>query len=162
MKAKSRSTRLNARILGMHDERAHHPHCHLHHLVGMRVVHEGAAAIEHELVDEGLAHGDMRLGQPADAVHAVRQQHAVPMHGRVLGQLVGNEDADLVALDRLDGRTGRLAVIAPQPRRHAGRDLARNLLGDEMELLPFAVHPEGQRPAVQRHHRLIGLAWRGR
>ena len=158
MRAKSRWTRLKARVLGMHDERAHHPHRHLHHLVGMRVVHEGAAAIEHELVDEGLADGDVRLGQPADAVHAVRQQHAVPMHGRVLGQFVGNEDADLVALDRLDGRTGRLAVIAPQSSRHAGRDLARHFLGDQMELLPLAVHLEGQRPAVQRHHRLIRLA----
>ena len=29
--------------------------------------------LERELVDEGLARLDVRLGQPADAVHAVRQ-----------------------------------------------------------------------------------------
>ena len=44
MKTKSRSTRLNVRVLGVHDEHAHHAHRHLHHLVGVRVVHEGAAA----------------------------------------------------------------------------------------------------------------------
>ena len=79
----------------------------------------------------------------------------MPMHGRVLGQLVGHEDAHLVALDHLDGRAGRLAVVAPQVRLHAGRDLAHDRLGDEVELLPVAVLPPRQRPAVQRHDRLI-------
>jgi len=36
----------------------------------------------------------------------------VPVDGRMLGQFVGDEDADLVAFDRLDGRTRRLAVVA--------------------------------------------------
>src|SRR4029079_3401849 len=49
-------------ILWMYDEGPHHSHCHLHHLVGMGVVHERATAIEHELIDEGLVHGDVRLG----------------------------------------------------------------------------------------------------
>ena len=75
-----------------------------------------------ELVDEGLARRDVRLGQAADAVHAVGQPLAVPVHGRVLGQPVGDEDADLVALDRLDGRARRLAVVAPQMRLHARRE----------------------------------------
>ena len=145
----------------MHDEKAHHAHRHLHHLVGVRVVHEGAALLQHELVDEGLARLDMRLRQAADAIHAVRQQHAVPVDGGVLGQLVGDEDADLVAFDRLDGRPGRLAVVAPQMRLHAGRDLAHHRLGDEMEFLPVAVHAPRQRPAVQRHHRLIVRPARG-
>ena len=34
-----------ARVLGVHDEHAHHAHGHLHHLVGMRVVHERAALV---------------------------------------------------------------------------------------------------------------------
>ena len=67
-----------------------------------------------ELVDEGLARLDMRLSEPADAVHAVRQQHAVPMNGGVLRQLVGDEDAELVAFDRFDGRARRLPVVAPE------------------------------------------------
>ena len=97
----------------MHDDRAHHAHRHLHHLVRVRVVHESPAFPDREFVDEGLARLDVRLRQSADAIHAVRHQHAVPMDGCVLGQLVGDEDADLVALDAFDGRPRRLAVVAP-------------------------------------------------
>ena len=128
----------------MHDEEAHHAHRHLHHLVRVRVVHEGAGLLQDELVDEGLARRDVRLGQSADAVHAVGQELAVPVHRRVLRQLVGDEDAHLVALDRLDGRSRRLAVVAPQVRLHAGRELAHDGLGDEMELLPVAVLRQGR------------------
>ena len=71
---------------------------------------------ELKLVDKGLARLDVRLGQAADAVHAARYQHAVPMHAGVLGKLVGDEDADLVASDAFDGRAGRLTVIAPEMR----------------------------------------------
>ncbi len=158
MKQKSRSTRRNPGSLRVHHEHPHHAHRHLHHFVGMGVVHEGAALLQLELVDEGLARLDMRLGQAADAVHAVRHDHAVPMHRGVLGEFVGDEDADLVALDRLDGRARCLAVIAPQIDGHAGSEFAHDRLGDEMELLPGAVHAPGQRPAVERHHRLIVLA----
>ena len=38
----------------------------------------------------------------------------MPVNGRLLRQLVRDEDADLVALDRLDGGAGRLAVVAPR------------------------------------------------
>ena len=31
-------------VARMHDEHAHHAHAHLHHLVGVRVVHERAAS----------------------------------------------------------------------------------------------------------------------
>ena len=73
------------RVLRMHDEKAHHAHRHLHHLVGVRVVHEGARLLHLELVDEGLAHGDLRLREAADPVHAVGQQNSVPVDRRVLG-----------------------------------------------------------------------------
>jgi hypothetical protein len=58
-------------IAGMDDEAPHHAHCDLHHLVGMRVVHECPAPAQHELVDKGLAGIDVGLGQAADAIHAV-------------------------------------------------------------------------------------------
>ena len=50
---------------------------------------------------------------------------------------------------------GDCAVVAPEMRLHAGRDLAHHRLGDEMEFLPVAVHAPRQRPAVERHHRLV-------
>src|SRR3954464_11408089 len=43
------------RIAWMHDDHAHHAHRHLHHLVGVRVVHEGPALPHLELVDEGFS-----------------------------------------------------------------------------------------------------------
>jgi hypothetical protein len=79
--------------LRVRDPEAHHAHRHLHHLVGMRVVHEGAGPARDELVDEGLARLDALLRQAGDAVHAVGQALAVPVHAGVLGQLVGDEDA---------------------------------------------------------------------
>ena len=56
------------------------------------------------IVDERLAGLDVRLVEAADAVHAVRHDHAVPMHRGVFRQLVGDEDPDLVAFDRFDGQ----------------------------------------------------------
>jgi len=38
---------------------------------------------------------------------------------------------------------------------HAGRELAHDWFGDEMELLPVAVHAPGQRPAIERDDRLV-------
>jgi hypothetical protein len=139
----------------MHDEHTHHAHRHLHHLVGVRVVHERAALPELKFVDEGLPRLDVRLRHAADPVHSVRQQHAVPVNRRVLGQLVGDEDAHLVAFDRLDCRSRRLTVVAPQVHLHARCEFAHHRLGNEVELLPVAVHAPGQSPAVERDDRLI-------
>jgi hypothetical protein len=143
------------RIARVHDEEAHHAHGHLHHLVRVRVVHERAGLLQDELVNERLAGRDVRLGQAADPVHAVGQELAVPVHRCVLRQLVGDEDADLIALDCLNGRAGRLAVVAPQVRLHAGGELAHHGLGDEVELLPVAVLPPGQGPAVEGDDGLV-------
>jgi hypothetical protein len=126
----------------------------------LRVVHEAAAARQLELVNERLAGIDVRLRQAADAVHAVRHRYAVPVHGGMLGQLVGDEDADLVALHCFDGRPGRLAVVSPKIGLHARRELAHHQLGDEMELLPVAIHPTRERPAVEGNHRPIVRAAR--
>ena len=142
-------------VARMHDEHAHHAHRHLHHFVRMRVIHERPAVLQLELVDEGLPRLDVRLGHAADPVHSIRQQHAVPMDRRVLGQLVGDEDAHLVAFDRLDRGSRRLAVVAPQVHLHARCKFAHHRLGDEVKFLPVAVHAPGQGPAVERDHGLI-------
>ena len=56
---------------------------------------------------------------------------------------------------------GRLAVVAPQVRLEAGRHLAHHRLGDQVELLDAVVHAPGQRPAVERDHRVVGAAGGG-
>ena len=134
---------------------AHHPHRHLRHLVGMGVIHEGTGPARDELVDKGLARLDVGLGQAADPVHAVRQSLAVPVDRGVLGQAVGDEDAQSIAFDHFDRRSRRLAVVAPQAGDHPRRDLALDRFGDEMELLDAVLHPPRCGPAVQGHHRVV-------
>jgi len=72
-------------------------HRHLHHLVRMGVVHEGAALRELEFVDERLAGLDVRLGEAADAIPCRSAGSCRASGRRMLGQLVGDEDAHLVA-----------------------------------------------------------------
>ncbi|MBA7716803.1 hypothetical protein ES703_125881 [subsurface metagenome] len=139
----------------MHHEHSHHSHRHLNHFVRVGVVHEGAAVLDLEFVDEGLARIDVRLRQTTDAVHAARQDHAVPVDGGVLRQLVGDEDAHLVTFDRLDRGARRLSVVAPQVGLHAFGEFAHHGFGNQMEFLPIAVHAPRQGPAVESDHRPI-------
>ena len=83
------------------------------------------------------------------------------MNRRVLRQLVGHEDPDLVTFDRLDRGTWALTVVAPQSGYHSRRHLALDRLRDEMELFPVTVLPPWQRPAVQRDDGLIVRTARG-
>ena len=73
-----------------------------------------------------------------DAVHAVRHEDAVPVDRRRLGQRVRDVDADAIALDRLDHRAGRRAVVAPRLDLQAGRDLVLERRGAEVEDLRAA------------------------
>ncbi len=57
-------------VARMHHQRTHHAHRHLHHLVRVGVVHEGAGLLQLELVGKGLAGRNLRLIQPAHAIHA--------------------------------------------------------------------------------------------
>jgi hypothetical protein len=130
--------------LGVGHPHAHHAHGHLHHLVRMRVVHEGAGAPRLEFVDIGLAHGNGALVQTAHAVHAAGQTLTVPVNGGVLGQLVGHEDADAVAFDHFDGGSRALAVVTPHVHLEARRNLAHHGLGHQVEFLDAVVHAPGQ------------------
>jgi hypothetical protein len=148
------------RLLRMDDEHPHHAHGELHHFVAVRVVHEGAVLPEGELVDVGLAGLDLRLRQPAHAVHAVGQKDAVPVDAGVLPKPVGHIDAHAVAFHALDGRAGRLPVVAPAVDYHAGRELALHRFGDEMEHFDVTVHLPRQRAAIEGDHRRVVLARR--
>ena len=79
----------------------------------MRVVPVGAGIGDVELVDEGLAGRDRRLGQVRHAVHGVRHPHAVPMDGRLLLELVLDGDAQTLALPNPDLRARDRAVVGP-------------------------------------------------
>ena len=87
--------------------------------------------------------------RPRNAVHAGRQQDAVPVDGGRLRQLVGHEDANAVALYRLDGRAGAGAVEAPHVHFHPRRELAHAGFGDQVELLDAIVHAPRKRPAIE-------------
>ena len=93
-------------ILWVDHEHAHHAHCHLHHLIPMGVIHEGAGFGQIELIDKSLARRDAGVAEAADTVHARGQDQPVPMHRRMLGQAVGDIDAHPVAFDRLNGGAG--------------------------------------------------------
>ena len=148
----------HTRVLRMDDERAHHPHRHLHHFVGVRVIHKGAVLLKLEFVDERLARRDVRLREATDAIHAGRQQHSVPVNGGVFREFVGHENTDLIAFHCLDGWARRLAVIAPEVRVHARRHFAHYRLGNQVKLLPAVLHAPRQRPAIQRGDGRVGTA----
>ena len=159
MNAKSRSGRSSCGLPRVDDEQAHRTERHLRHLVVVRVIHVRAVLTERELVAERLARLDNVLGEAADAVHAVRQQEAVPVDGRAAGQPVGHVDADAIAFDRFDRRTVDAAVVAPALRLEAGRELVLHLLGDKVKDL-HAVHDlPRQRDIVGRDDWRVVLPW---
>jgi hypothetical protein len=132
------------RVARMHHQGTHHTHRHLHHFVRVRVIHKSARLLQFELVGVSLAGRDLRLVETTHAVHAGGQKNAMPVYGGVFRQAVGDEYAHLVAFHALDGRPWRLAVVTPQPRHHARRDLALDRFRGQVKLLPAVFHPPGQ------------------
>ena len=127
---------------GMHDEGAEHAGELLHGHV--RVVEEGAFLVDDEVVRKALAGADRLLADAGHAVVADGIFEAVPVHGGRLGQLVLEDDADLVALRDLDGGAGRGAVIAPDVDGLVRRDLLLEDVRDEAEDLGVSVHLKRQ------------------
>ena len=114
-----------------------------------------AVLAQRELVLERLAGRDRLLVEAADAVHAVRQQDAVPVHRRRRGQPVRDVDAHAIALDRLDHRAVDAAVVAPAQDLQTGGHLVIDLLGDHVEDLHAADDLPGQLGAVGHRHRHV-------
>ncbi len=128
------------RVFRMGNPETHHAHRHLHHFIGMRVVHEGAGAARHELIDEGFARRDSGLGQAGDAIHAIRQTLAVPVHGGMFRQFIRHENPHPVAFHHLDRRPRALAVVSPKVGFHAGSDFAHYRFRHQMEFLDAILH----------------------
>ena len=87
----------------------------------VRVVPVGAGVGDVELVDEGLARCDRRLGQMRHAVHGVRHAQAVPVDGGLLGEPVLDGDLDALALAQPDLRARDHAVVGPDRGLGIGR-----------------------------------------
>ena len=124
----------------------------------MGVIHEGAGSPCCEFVDKRLPRGNAVLIQARDAIHAVWKTLAMPMDGGVLGQSIGHEDTDLVALDHLDGGPRRLTVVAPEVCLKARRHLAHHGFSNEVKLLDVVVHAPRKGPAVEGDHWVVGPA----
>src|SRR5439155_23013009 len=75
---------------------------------------------------------------------------------RVLGQLVGHENAHLVALGAFDRWSGALAVVSPRVGFHARGELADDGFGNEVKLLDTVFHPPWKRASIERYDRVVG------
>ena len=140
----------------MNDEQPHHAYRHLHHLIGMRVVHVGAVLAQRELVDIGFAGLDVRLAQATHTIHARGQIDAVPVDGGVLGQAIGHQDAHPIAFVDFDRRPRRAAVVTPALGAGARRKFVFDFFRHQVEFLDPVFHLMGQGPAIQRAH--LGMA----
>ena len=89
-------------LLRVNDEHTHHADSHLRHLVGVRVVHVRAVLPKCEFISEGFTGTDLRLAQTTDAIHSAGKQDAVPVNRGVFLEAVSDQNANPVALNRLD------------------------------------------------------------
>lgn len=129
---------------GMNDEEAHHAHGILDHFVVVGVVEVGAVLAEGEFVLEGFAGEDEALREAGDAVHAVGQEEAVPVDAGGFGEVVGDEDANAVAFDGLDGGAGGGAVVAPAIDDDAWEEFLTDGFCDEAKDLDAVVEFVGE------------------
>ncbi len=148
---------VDQRVLGLRvcDPEAHHAHSHLHHLIAVRVVHEGAGAACHELVDKGLSGREW----PA-ASDRIRHPYRWAGVGRANGRWCA----------RANGWSRRCARGHPRRPRWLGRALAvephrwafmpgatpHHGFGHQVELLDTLVHAPRQVQPIERDHRVIG------
>ena len=85
-----------------------------------------------------------------NAVHFNREFKSVPVNAGRLRQMVVKDDADAVSLVRLNRRSRRAAVEAPQIESSAGNDDLLHRLGNQVEYLDAVVHRERQVANVER------------
>src|SRR5262249_32312379 len=132
----------------MHDKAAEHADHLLHRHV--RVIEEGAVLAQRELIDEAFAGHHGLLPDAGDAVHLYGKLDAVPVYARRLGEMILEDDADLVAFVGLDGGTWRASVEPPEIERAAGDYRLLHGLSGEVEDFDAVVECEGQVGDVRR------------
>ena len=99
---------------------------------GMAVVPIRPALLQVEFVDKRLARRDAVEAETRHAVHAIGQQHAVPVDRTGDGQAVGHTQSDRIALAPTKHRPGKQAV--DRGRRHvAPRQVDRRRADDQVK-----------------------------
>jgi len=104
----------------------------------VRMEPEGARVLRSELVDEGLARLDGRLGDPGHAVHGVRNADAVPVDGRRLWEMVREPYAKCITEPDAQRRSWNLSVVGPHPHRSTVDQRDRRGCGRHVELAQLA------------------------
>src|SRR5262245_45655624 len=135
----------------MDDEAAEQPHHLLHG--HMRVIEQSPVLMKGKLVDEAFAGHHGLLADAGYAVHLDRQLQAMPVYARGLGQMILEDDPDMIAFIRLDGWTRRASIKAPQVESPAWYDHLLYRLCDQMEDLDAVVHGERQIANIRRQDR---------
>src|SRR5882762_1841689 len=137
-------------LLGMHDERADHPHHFLHRHV--RVVEISAFLVEREFIDKAATGRDRVLTRTGRSVHLARDFEAVPVHRRRFGKMVVHDDPNVIALVHLDRRPRSAPVVTPEVNDSPWKYLLFYRLSDEMEFLDVSVHAPRKLRNVRRFH----------
>ena len=70
---------------GVRDPKAHHPHGHLCHLIGMGVIHKCPRPFGDKFIHKGFAHWNRGLIQTTNAIHAIRKPLTVPVNRGFFG-----------------------------------------------------------------------------
>ena len=140
--------RLDARIghRGVDDHRAVETERLLAVDVIVRVIEVRSVLHDGEFVVVDAAPFDRVLRDVRGAVHDVRQDQAVPVHGGALGQTVSDVDPYPVALLETERGAGNLAVECVAVDRHAGQDGPADGRGLEIEHLHAVLHTRHERP----------------
>ena len=118
----------------------------------VRVEPERAGVLGRELVGEGAARLDRRLRHARNAVHPVRNAHAVPVDRRRLRQVVREADAQRLAQPDAQLGPGHLAVVGPDAQlaavnqRQLGRRAPRCRTSGRRR---SATRSPGKRPAAR-------------
>ena len=92
-----------------------HPHDLLH--TAVRVIEERAVLMQVELIDEHSTGGNRILREAGYTVHRNWKLDAVPVHYRGFRQLVVDNDAHPVAIDRFNSGPG-MEPLYPQKSNH--------------------------------------------
>ena len=142
------------RVFRVGHPKTHHAHRHLHHFIRMRVIHEGPRALCFEFIHKGFTHRYAWLRQSSHTIHAIGQPLPVPVHAGCLRQAISHENTHTITFHHFNRRPRRLTVVTPQVGFHAGGKFPHHGLGHQVEFFHALFHSPGQRPAIERDHRI--------